>query len=302
MLNPSLRRALAAGATSLALLGASSAALACSTCKCGDYTINLFGAEKPFEQRFRVGADLLIRSESQGDPTVNARETEETRLLLGLAYSLNEDVTVALQLPFVRKTLEDNTLARQEAEGFGDADLVARWVLYRQGAVSGRHLAGVRAGVRLPTSEQVRDSSGARLDIDVQPDAGAWAPNVGAWYGYYRFPWNVNATVTWLQFANGRQGFDPGNALVASVHGQYGVTQTVALQAGLDARYAQRNRFSGVVDPDSGGTLAMVFAGAAVRLFDELILNAGVQLPLLDRLNGVQEEDPVVRFGFAYDL
>ncbi len=296
------RRARVAGAAALVVLAASPTAQACSTCKCGDYTITLFGAEKPFDQRLRLAADLLHRAESQGDPAVNARETDETRLLLGLAYSLSEDLTVALQLPLVRKTLKDSTLARQEAEGVGDADLVARWVLYRQGAVSGRHLAGLRLGVRAPTGEQVRDSAGARLDIDVQPDAGAWAPNVGIWYGYFRFPWNLNATLTWLHFDEGRQGFAPGNAAVASLHAQYGVTPTVALQAGLDARFAERNRFSGVLDPDSGGTLAMVFAGAAVRVFDELILNAGVQLPLLDRLNGVQEEDPVVRFGLAYDL
>jgi hypothetical protein len=275
---------------------------ACSTCKCGDYTISLFGTEKPFESRFRAGLDILHRSETQGDPGVLARETDEQRLLLGLSYNLTEDLSVALQAPFVRKQIRDSNLARQEAEGFGDLDLLGRWTLLREGGVSGRHLAGLRFGVRLPTTEQVRDGNGDKLDIDVQPDAGATAPNLGGWYAYFRFPWFFTATATYFSFGGGHQDFSPGDAVVASVLGQYGVSQSLALQFGVDARHSQKNRFSGITDEDSGGTLAMVFSGAALRVLDELVINAGVQVPLINRLNGFQEEDPVYRLGLAYDF
>jgi hypothetical protein len=277
-------------------------ALACSTCKCGDYTITLFGAEKSFENRFRVAADLIYRSESQGQPGVAERSTEERRTLLGVSYSVNEDLSLAVQVPFVRKEIEDNNLARQKAEGLGDIDLVARWTLYRQGEASGRHLAGLRFGVRLPTADQVRDGGGNRLDIDVQPDAGATVPNLGGWYAYFRFPWFVSLSATYFSFGDGHQEFAPGDAMVASALAQYGVSQRVALQFGVDARYSQKNRFSGVDDPDSGGTLAMAFGGVAVRLYEDLLLNAGIQAPLLDELNGHQEEDPSYRIGVAYDF
>ena len=81
-----------------------------------------------------------------------------------------------------------------------------------------------------------------------------------------------------------------------------GFTQTLALQVGLDARHAGRNRFSGIEDPDSGGTLAMAFGGVALRVFDELVVSAGAQVPVFDDLNGHQEEDPVLRVGLAYDF
>ncbi|MES0874863.1 hypothetical protein [Sinimarinibacterium thermocellulolyticum] len=275
---------------------------ACSTCKCGDYTISLFGTEKPFESRFRVGIDYLYRSETQGDPALLARQTDEQRLLLGLSYALTDDLSVALQAPFVRKQIRDGNLARQQAEGFGDVDLVGRFTLLREGGVSGRHLAGLRVGVRLPTTEQVRDGNGDRLDIDVQPDAGSTVPNLGGWYAYFRYPWFVTTTLTAFSFGDGNQDFSPGDAVVASALAQYGLTQSFALQAGIDARYAERNRFSGVEDPDSGGTLAMVFGGIALRMADELVLSAGAQVPVLDDLNGHQEEDPVVRVGLAYDF
>jgi hypothetical protein len=277
-------------------------ARACSTCKCGDYSISLFGAEKPFARRFRVGVDYLHRSEAQGDPGVLARKTDEQRLLLGLSYNLTEDFSFALQAPFVRKQIRDSSLARQDAEGFGDVDLIGRWTLVRKGGVSGRHFAGLRFGVRLPTTEQVRDGNGDKLDIDVQPDAGATAPNLGGWYAYFRFPWFFTATATYFSFGDGRQDFSPGDAFVVSSLGQYGLGQSLALQLGLDARHSQKNRFSGITDNDSGGTLAMAFGGVAVRVLDELVISAGVQLPLIDRLNGFQEEDPVYRVGLVYDF
>jgi hypothetical protein len=286
----------------LAAAAMAAPAQACSTCKCGDYTITLLGSEKTYDGRFRAGLEALWRTEAQGEPGVDERETTEQRATLGLAYSLSAGWTVAAQVPFVRKRIEDANLARQEAEGLGDIDLLARWTLLRVGESSLRHVAGLRLGLRLPTTEQIRDRSGERLDIDVQPDAGATAPNLGGWYSYFRFPWFVSASATYFRFGDGHQGFAPGNALVGSVVGQYALTPMAALQLGLDARHAQANRFSRIEDPDSGGVLAMGFAGLALRFYEDVVVNAGVQLPLIENLHGFQDEHAAYRVGLTYDF
>lgn len=289
--------ALAAG-----ILGLSAAApaQACSTCKCGDYSITLLGVEKPYAGRLRGSFDTLVRSESQG-AGLGERDTEEWRSTLGVSYSISDELTLGLQLPWVRKRIEDANLAAQEAEGFGDADLIGWWVLHRGGEPVLRHLAGLRFGARLPTAEEI-ERNGVKLDIDVQPDAGAFAPNLGGWYRYYRFPWLLSVSAVYYAYGDGHQDFSPGGAATGSVLGQYALNQSWALQAGLDARYAERNRFSGVMDPDSGGALAAAYAGAAARFFDELSFSAGVQLPLLDELNGAQDEDPALRLSLTYDF
>ncbi|MCK5770710.1 hypothetical protein [Algiphilus sp.] len=284
----------------LLLVLAPPAALACSTCKCGDYSITLLGAEKPYAGRLRTAFDLLARSETQG-AGLNARETEELRSTIGLSYAVSDDLTVAAQLPWVRKTLDDGNLASQEAEGFGNIDLIGWWVLHRSGEPVVRHLAGVRFGVRLPTTDQVREG-GSRLDIDVQPDAGAIAPNLGGWYRYYRFPWMLTVSGVAFVYGDGHQGFSPGDAYTASLLGQYAINADWALQAGLDARHSGRNRFSGVTDPDSGGTLAALYAGVAARFLGELSISAGAQVPVLDDLNGAQDEDASLRLSLAYDF
>ncbi|HKY89600.1 MAG TPA: hypothetical protein VJM11_01120 [Nevskiaceae bacterium] len=290
----------ACAAAACAALLVAPAAPACSTCKCGDYTLTLLGSEKSFSDRLRFGTDFIVRSESAGAGLAK-QDTDEWRVLLGAAYSFTQDLSIAVQVPWVHKTIETPTLAKQEAEGIGDIDVVGRYTLYRSGGGSGRHLAGLRLGVRLPTADEVKQD-GEKLDIDVQPDAGATAPNAGAWYSYFRFPWYATVTATYFAFSDAHQDFEPGNVVTASALGQYGLTQRFALQLGVDAREARRNAFSGVDDPDSGGFLAMGFVGLAASAFEDLVLNVGVQFPVVDDLNGAQDEDAAFRAGFAYDF
>lgn len=297
-----LTRARAIAAALTAVAGWSQPALACSTCKCGDYTITLLGAEKAYAGRFRVALDYLDRSESQGQAGVDERTTDEQRLLLGFAYSFSDRLTLAAQIPFVRKQLAEANLDREQAEGLGDIDLVGRYLLYRNPGETLRHVAGMRFGVRLPTSEEVEDRAGNKLDIDVQPDAGATAPNLGGWYAWYRFPWFLSAAATYFLYGDGNQDFDPGNAVTSSLMGQYAVTPALALQLGLDSRYALRNRHSGVTDADSGGFVGAVAAGVGYRIGNDLLLNAGVQVPAIEDLNGEQDEDTTYRVGITYDF
>ena len=293
-------RALFAAAVTFTAAARSPAALACSTCKCADPTITLLGLEKSYENRVRVGVDTIVRSETSGTGVGRVR-TDEWRTLVGAAWSPTPSLSLAVQLPYVRKTLEAPSLARVEAQGLGDLDVVGRAVLYRSGSITDRHLAGLRAGVRLPTASRVR-SDGAPVDIDAQPDAGAVAPSAGAWYAYFRYPVFVTTSVTGLIYGDGRQGFSPGDAVLGSVLAQYAVNQPLALQTGLDLRWSGRNRFDGVVDPDSGGVLGMAWTGAALRVGGELLLAAGVQWPLLDRLHGRQDEAITFRASVAYDF
>ncbi len=293
-------RAWRAAAVTLVTAAVSPAALACSTCKCADPTITLLGLEKAFENRIRVGVDTIVRSEASG-AGVGRITTDEWRTLVGAAWSPTASLSVAVQLPYVRKTLESPSLARVEAQGLGDVDVVGRAVLFRSGKLTDRHLAGLRAGVRLPTASRIR-SDGALVDIDAQPDAGAIAPNLGAWYAYFRYPLFVTTSVTGMHYGDGRQGFAPGDSVLGSALAQYAINAPLALQAGLDARWSGRNRFDGVVDPDSGGVLGMAWTGAALRIGGELLLAAGVQWPLLDRLNGRQDEAITFRASVAYDF
>lgn len=289
-----------------ALIGAaylfiSAPVLACSTCKCGDPTITLVGSEKPFAGRFRAGLDVQLRSETEGDPAINEATTDEERYSVGMTYSVNNRLTLLASIPYVKKTRVDSTLARMEADGLGDIDLYARYNLQADNEM--RHLYGVMGGLRLPTSEEVEDSAGNVLDIDVQPDAAATAITVGGYYQYFASPWFASASASVVHFVDeGRQGFEPGSSIVGSLRAQYAVKYNFAPQIGLDFRYSETDYFSGVSDENSGGFLGNLWLGLTTRVGGELLLYAGAQIPVLDDLNGHQEEDTTVRFGINYDF
>jgi hypothetical protein len=289
-----------------ALLGAALAAAvplpgqACSTCACGDNTITLMGAEKPFAGRLRAALDYHVRSETFGGG-VDYQSIDEDRMVLGLSYSPAPDATLSVQVPYVHKHMKDATLTETDARGVGDTDVTARLVLWRDQPQLSRHLAGLRAGVRLGTSDEVTDSQGNLVDIDAQPDAGAFAPNVGLWYGYYNMPVFVSFSTAYMFYGHGNQGLDPGDALVASLNAQYG-TGNWALQLGLDGRHTGRNRFSGVDDPDSGGTVIALAPGGVLRFGPDFLVHAAVQIPVSRQLNGVQDERTAWRVGVAWDF
>lgn len=283
------------------VFGGMSAAHACSTCRCGDPTITLLGSEKAFSGRTRLGLDLLWRSETDG-PAGLRRKTDEQRSSFGLAYSLNDKITLALQAPFVSKTLRLPNREQQEARGWGDTSLSLRAVLWRKGPMSGRHLAGLRAGLRLPTAESLRDDNGVKLDIDAQPDAGVSARQIGGWYAYHRHPWFISASSIYSDYSQGRQEFAPGNSINSSVFAQYAPNSRLGLVLGLDLRHAQADRVQKLRDENSGGALLMGRTGLALRLGDELVASLLWQGTLLDKLNGDQTESAYLRLSVAYDL
>ncbi len=276
-------------------------ALACSTCKCGDPTITLTGSEKPYAGRFRIGLDYLVRSETEGNPAALEATTDEERLTLGLVYSVNQRLTLLARIPYVWKERRDNTLAFMEADGFGDIDLIARYHL--QPERNRRHLYGITGGVRLPTTEEVEDANGQALDIDVQPDAGATSVSLGGFYQYFAAPWFHTASASYVHYTGeGFQGFDPGDSIVGSLRTQYAWSYGLAGQLGLDFRHSGRDQFNGQPDDDSGGFLGNLWLGVAGRVGQELLLYAGVQIPVIDDLNGHQEEDSALQIGLTYDF
>lgn len=298
-MNVSTHPALRALALAAALVTAAPSALACSTCACGDYSITVTGLEKPYAGRLRGSLDGSSREESTG-AGATLETIEEQRYTLGLSWSPDERLTFSAQLPWVRKHIVDAG-GSLDTDGLGDADLVARLVTFRSEGPVPRHLAGVRLGVRLPTAELVRDGSGAPLDPDAQPGPRAAAPNLGAWYGYYRLPFLLSASVAYLDYATGAQDFRPGNATVGSLTAQYG-WRDWAGQLGLDARHSRPNAESGVDEENTGGTLVMGTVGIARRFGEDLVLNAAWQTPVVTKLYGEQDEENAFRVGIAYDF
>jgi hypothetical protein len=297
-----MRRILFSSLLCLGVLHAG-AASACATCLCGDPTITAMGTEKPFAGRLRVGVDYLTRGETIGDAGVDELEIDEERVTYNLSYAPSANWILAAGLPVVDKKMRRFDLSHQTASGLGDADLYARWYVRDAGQIPARQLWGLQFGVRVPTSSEQK-SNGQAIDIDAQPGAGATIPNVGLWYGYFRTPWFFYVSSVYQHAVDdGYQGYRAGDVLLLTAHAQYALpARDLALSFSLDGRRKERDRYSGVTDPDSGGVLIMATPGLAWTPLTDLVVNLSWQIPAIENTYGRQDEDPVFRIGVTYDL
>jgi hypothetical protein len=258
------------------------------------------GTEKAYPGRIRIGLDTTYRRESMGVPGDDERITHERRTALGISYAFSDRLTLAARLPYVDKQYRDPDLTGAGGKGLGDVDLSARYVLSNT-AVPARQVYGVIAGLRLPTSQRIKQD-GEPVDIDGQPGVRATVPSVGGFYGWFKFPALVYVSAQITPEARGQQGFRQGNTAVATITGQYALNQKLSLQLSLENRYTGKNIDGGVLDPDSGGFVAYVVPGIAYRISNELIANAAVQIRAVHHFNGTQTENGEIRAGLTYDL
>lgn len=271
-------------------------AWSCSVCQCGDYTVTLLGTEKSYAGRWRVATEWLTRDETQSD-----RHTEEWRLNFSSSYAVSDRLSLAMRLPLVDKQFSDPNLTGQSARGFGDLDLTARYVLSDQ-TIPARWVYGWQGGLRIPTGETVRTADGQLVDIDAQPGTGALIPAIGGFIGHFQFPWMSYLTAQVSPQSKGDQGFEPAAHAVLTWTQQYAPSQRWAAQLALESRWAGRNRYDGVTDPNSGGLVSYLTPGLAWRMGAELLVGVAAQLPLIEALNGNQDETGEIRMQLTYDL
>jgi len=276
-------------------------ALACSTCMAGDPTLTLMGTEKSYVGRLRIASDWLARTEKIGISGFNQSELREDRFTLGFAYARNERLNFAIRLPVIRKHIDYVNLAEEQTTGLGDVELSAKYTLSLNEQTQHEHLFGMVVGLRMPSAGE-EEINGQPLDIDVQLGTGAWVPHVGLWYGRYRFPWFFYASGVIHVASEGFQDFQAGTAVITTLLAQYAINYQVAVQLGLDTRWSQKNQFDGVNDPDSGGFLTFLAPGIVVNFGKDILANLTVQIPVMDNLNGNQEESTIIKLGFTYDF
>jgi len=270
---------------------------ACSTCTVGDPTLSLMGTEKSFEGRLRFSADYLSRIEKMGLEHFNQTKLTEQRLTLGLGYAWDEKLNLSMRLPLVRKQLQFVNLAEQTHSGIGDLDISAKLTISSDEQHSHRHLWGIIGGSRLPTAQKINN-----LDIDGQSGTGAFVPNIGAWYGFYQYPYFLYASGVYHYAFEGFDNFKAGEAIVSTLAGQVAFNHSLAFQLALETRWSKQNKTDNQTDPDSGGTLGFLSPKLIYSITPDILLNVGVQIPVIKKLKGNHQEDTTLQFGVVYDF
>jgi hypothetical protein len=180
-----------------------------------------------------------------------------------------------------------------DPDGWTDLWLTGKQRLYR--GPSGQF--AIYGGVKLPIGEtRVINSAGERVEPAATPGTGAWDGMIGAAYTQALTPdlaIDVSAQYTFRgeKFAY-RLGnrLDAGAALGWRIIGAAKTFPQVSLQAEANVRSVSRSKAQGVDDENTGGTVLFLSPGARIRFTEHAALSVGVQLPILQDLNGDQLE------------
>jgi len=293
---------------------------ACSICGCGD---PLLAANDPAATagllRLQFDTEYLrVDAGTDGKPGYTDQLTQWS-YRLNAVYRPIDRLSIIATLPLLDKTIDQvgggTDLTDSHLTGLGDAELGARYALWRAinlgiGRVQEFALAG---GVMLPTgAHDAKAADGTLVDPHGQLGTGAWGPFLGVHYRFEQVNWLGFADFSYRRRTTGSY-FDGskykfGDAALWSVHGQYRPIATVALDLGIDGRFARVDKTTDAGDTSSstqgntGGTLLSAAPGVYFNAISSFWVFARGQIPFYKNLDGEQDVKLSVAVGLQYQV
>ncbi|HQR12117.1 MAG TPA: hypothetical protein PLW68_12395 [Casimicrobiaceae bacterium] len=290
---------------------ATSAAIACSTCGCtlsSDWSsqgLAPSGEGFRFDFRFDYFNQDQLRSGTKkvdrGSLEIPSdREIQQSTInrnyTLGFDYSPSLDWGVNVQLPFFNRSHAtiaegDTEVSTSHTQSIGDLRLVGRYL----GFTADRDI-GVQLGVKFPTGSFDNafisgPQEGEPLDRGLQPGTGTTDLLLGAFtFGELAVGWDWFAQAMLQQPLHSRDGFRPGTGF--NVNGGFRYVGFEGIVPSLQVNVRIEGRESGPnADTDnSGSTLAYVSPGINFTLTEKLHGYLFAQVPVYQRVNGLQIE------------
>jgi hypothetical protein len=297
-------------------------ALACSSCGC---TLNSDWASQGYsvssgwsadirqdyyeQAQLRSGTSTVDRSSLSfpRDEEVQTRTINRTTLF-SIDDQPSRNFGINLQLPYFDRSHStiaegDTQTSSSHSRGIGDLRILARY----QGFSSDLSW-GVQFGLKLPTG-RIDDvfltgpQSGATVDRGLQPGTGS----TDVLLGLYRFG-NLDASFGYFFNAivqapvDSRDGFKPGTGLNVSLGIRYFAhAGSLFPQLQLNLRTEKRETGVNADNANSGATLAYLTPGMGVRLAANFDAYGFIQVPVYQRVNGLQIEPRILAsLGLRY--
>ncbi len=298
-------------------------AAACSSCGCilgSDWAAQGYSAGAGFrldvredyfnQDQLRTGTGKFDRG---GVTLPTDREVQQKtvnrNLTVALDYSPNADWGVTVLVPYFDRFHSsiingDTELSASHTRSPGDIRVLGRY----QG-FSGDRSTGIQAGLKLASGAFHNTfidgpQAGQPLDRGLQPGTGTTDLLLGAYhFGTLNRDWDYFSQAIVQLPLNSREDFRPGAGLNLNVGVRYFVSETVTPHVQINARIEKRESGANADVANSGATLVNLSPGLTVRVTKDASIYGYVQVPIYQRVNGLQLESGYtlslgVRYGF----
>jgi hypothetical protein len=248
------------------------------------------------QKRLRSGTRNLEASQVTGEEAIE-RRTRNRNLVTTLGYGFDKHWSLEMLIPAVerdhRHDLVDETSGQATTPEqwrftrLGDVQLLAR----RQSAADdGATSYAVFAGLKLPTgSIKVSNGDGSRAERSLQPGSGTTDGLFGVAARRTVGPADAligQASVS--QALNSREDFKPGRRTELSAGWSHAYTHQLGAVLQLNLRHRARDSGAQAEPDNSGSTTLDLSPGITLGAGPASTLYAYVQLPLYQKVNGIQ--------------
>lgn len=256
-----------------------------------------------------VFREQWVLDQSGNDASAANRDHQGVFSSSVLGYGITADLALFGVLPLGLKRL-DLTLGgarvRRDTAGIGDAQLFTRYTVYKRDMPGETFRVAPFVGAELPTGANTKRDALGRLPPLVQPGSGSWDPFGGLVVTYQTRAFQIDVQASY-QANTEADGFEFGDVarLDGSLQYRLWPRELTELTPGflygvLEANliHVDKSQVNGLSDPNSGGTTLWGLVGLQY-VTSRSIVEAGVQLPLVQDLNGIAlERGYILRAGF----
>ena len=241
------------------------------------------------------------------------------------AYGVTNDLTLALRLPFVRRTgireAHEHEPGEFEVEDLGSADGVGDLLLFGQYRFlrQAQDEFAFLFGVKTPTGKtDDLTNQGELFDAEFQPGSGSWDGLAGLAWTHRVGVWSFDSNVLYSMSSEGTQNTDLGDRFQYNFAVSYRLTAltgatpsfngghahtdasghnhahgsdspTLDLVLELNGEWQAEQETNGIGDPNSGGNTILISPG--LRLSQDAWSGfVSVGIPIVENLNGIQSE------------
>lgn len=225
-------------------------------------------------------------------------KTINRNLVVTLDYTIDNRWGLSLQAPFVDRNHDHihnhqgaKLPERWDLDGLGDVRVLGRHRL--ADATGGSESWGVLFGAKLATGDtDKRNAAGSLAERTLQPGSGTTDAIVGLYYNTLLFLWDRPTTV-FVQGAlqaplRSYDRFRPGNQLSLDAGLRYPLSPSWQALLQTNVLLKADDVGANAEPADSGGTFAWVSPGLGYAINRHWQVYGFVQLPLYQRVNGVQ--------------
>ena len=242
---------------------------------------------------------LLRDGDEINDP--NAREVLVNVVPVAVVYGALPKLSLITIVPVVDRSFDRTTGGQRLSEtdtGIGDVTLLAKYRFYKKDAFLKSRQFAVQFGLKLPTGDDDgRDAQGARLPQPVQLGTGAVDAPLTLTFTEVRnrllFSGDVGYTLR-----TEANDFEFGDVFNYDLAVKFRFYPAKFVDSGpfkqhfvfleLNGRASGRARAGGAKLADSGGHELFVAPGLQLFLLENVLIEGGVQIPVLQDLNGTQ--------------